>query len=251
MEDFYEHIDEYIDGTLSGGTLEQFESALKQNESLRLAVENYNAAKSISEGLLEVDMLETLQGISKGEEVPNSQDSDNLNDQNNKTIDRSLAETDRSATQSSRSSLNESKTKVKRFDFRKLAVAASVIGILGLCTWWVITNNAQQAHIDYVLANYIEPVDEDATKSVDTTGMSPFQKGKHIFGLNRFVESEEWFLLALDNEKDKTFQSLGHYWLGCAYIEQRKLEDAERAWRASEDERARESLELLVDGKEE
>ena len=63
MEDYYAHIDDYMNGLLEGEELRLFEAEMKRNPSLKKAVENYEPAKQISEGLLEIDMLETLKGL--------------------------------------------------------------------------------------------------------------------------------------------------------------------------------------------
>lgn len=271
MEDFYEHIDDYINGLLSSEALALFEAELGQNESLRIAVDNYDAAKSISEGLLEVDMMKTLQGISNEEsQISKADDADStkiedskihkLENSEQKQInsekiidssetkgDRSQNKSDRSPKINDRSPFNGSDKKVKRSSFRRLAIAASVLGLLCVGGWWMIDYQADQERLEYVLAYYIKPVDEDATKSVeiDTVGMSPFQKGKHLFSLNQFEESAEWLELVVEEEKDKNLVSEGYYWLGSAYLNMGMLDEAEKAWRMSDDERAVEGLKLF------
>lgn len=60
---FYEHIEEYLEGQLSGKALEAFESAIAEDEGLRHAVDNYPEAKSLAKGLLEIDVMESIKGL--------------------------------------------------------------------------------------------------------------------------------------------------------------------------------------------
>ena len=60
MIEYYEHIDDYIDGRLSSEARQAFEDAMKTDASLKLAVENYMDAAKLSEGLLEMDIMETI-----------------------------------------------------------------------------------------------------------------------------------------------------------------------------------------------
>jgi tetratricopeptide (TPR) repeat protein len=259
VEDFYEHIDDYKNGLLKGEALDLFKAELSQNESLRIAVDNYDTAKSISEGLLEVDMMETLRGIPKREaQITNdnksevSSVSETKQKSENEGSDDHLSENiNRSGKKLGPPSIPRGETKVKRIIFRRLAIAASFIGLIALCSWWMITYNANQEYIAYVQNNYTQPVDEDATKSVelDTIGKTPFQIGKEYFKRNYFKESEKWFLLALEKETDKKLRSEGHYWLGSVHIELGDVDAARKAWEESEEEGAKESMKVLVDGK--
>lgn len=112
---FFEHIDDYKDGSLKGEELRLFEEALRNDADLRAAVDNYDAAKGISEGLLELDVMGVIEGLARGEK--------------------------------------EGKTTI--FSLRKLLVAASVVGVIVFGWWWmeekrpVPSINIHAENIDY------------------------------------------------------------------------------------------------------
>ena len=276
MEDFYEHIDDYMNGLLSSEALAQFKVELGRNESLRIAVENYDAAKAISEGLLEVDMMETLQGLAienaqilNSDEAHSSKPTDDVNQNLNKSkqnsinsekssarseieIDRSKPFPNHPTDINNRSSFSNPKSNGKRFSFRKLAVAASVIGLLCVGGWWMMGHQAEQERKSYVLVQIQEqgliPKDPDAVKSVrreEDLERSAFQNGKYYYSLNRFEESIKWLELVVSEEKNKKILSEGHYWLGHAYIQMWRVADAKRAWEKSDEVGAEKGLSLL------
>jgi tetratricopeptide (TPR) repeat protein len=284
VKDWHEHIEDYMNGTLEGDLLIAFEKEMESNATLRAAIENYEDAKLISEGLLEVDMMETLEelGMSndgKGKGISNDEfrmsndgkgienEDGGISNENNRDElqvsetkldsvieglgNRSSENIDRSVEMKDHPTKLAIEKKVKRFNLRRLAIAASIIGIIAFCTCWMMDYSANQEYIAYVQNSYIKPEDEDATKSgaEDNIDGTPFEKGKKYFGLNEFKESEKWFLMALETEKDKKIRSEGHYWLGCAYIMLGDVEKAMRAWAESADERAKKSIVIAQNGK--
>jgi len=204
--EYYEHIDDYIDGRLSSEARQAFEDAMKTDASLKLAVENYMDAAKLSEGLLEMDIMETI---------------NNFKNKSQEKIDYST-----------------SKSK-KWLWFVLLAT------VLALSIFWYINDKESTLHQNQILATYIRPNDDDATKSMDTIGMTTFQKGKYFFQLNRFEESEEWLKKFVSTEKDKNLLSEGYYWLGAAQLEQWELDDAEKAWSQSHEAEAVKNVKLL------
>lgn len=239
MEDFYEHIDDYKDGLLKGEVLVQFETAMDGDASLKLAVDNYASAKSISEGLLEVDMMETLRLIDNGE----------LTIDNDLGANRSPSNSDHSPSNSSRTSINQTEVKTSIFNLRNLMAAASVIGVIFFAGWWMMDDPYSHLNKNEILASFVDPENEDARKSIDTTGMTSFEKGKHFYTLNRYEQSEKWLKLSLEVEKDKKIRSQGYYWLGAAHLRQWEVDEAKQAWEKSEEKEAMESLEILSLGK--
>ncbi len=61
--DYFEYIDDYMNGELSGSKLQDFEAAMSDDSSLRKAVENYHIAKKLAEGLIEYEGEEILNKI--------------------------------------------------------------------------------------------------------------------------------------------------------------------------------------------
>lgn len=59
----YDYIDDYKAGLLSGNALDEFETAMASDEKLRRLVEQYDEIKSVSEGVLELQLLNELTGI--------------------------------------------------------------------------------------------------------------------------------------------------------------------------------------------
>ena len=239
MEDFYEHIDDYKNGLLTGEVLTQFEAAMGSDASLKLAVDNYASAKSISEGLLELDMMETLNSIKNGE----------LTIDNDLSANHSPSNNDRSPSNSTRTSITEGKIKTSVFNLRNLMAAASVIGVMFFAGWWMMGSNADLERKEYVLAQIeergLKPIDPDATKSLDTIGMTPFEKGKHFYSRNYFEESIIWLEQSVSEAGDTRIRSLGHYWLGHAYIQVWRVEDATEVWKRSKENETSELLSFL------
>ena len=252
MDNFYEHIDDYKNGLLTGEVLDQFEAAMEGDLSLKLAVDNYDAAKGISEGLLEVDMMETLRAISNveiEEEISNDELRISIKDKND--INHSLPNNDRSEDDFDQSSKKRVKTKTAIFKLRNLMAAASVIGVVFFAGWWVMKAKADNERRVYVLAQIeqkFKPVNPDATKSIreEDSERSDFENGKYYYRLNRYEVSIEWFELMLKEETDQNLRSRGHYWLGHAYIQLWRVEDAKRAWGESGEEEVEKALEMLL-----
>jgi len=249
VEDFYEHIDDYKNGLLEGEVLAAFEQSMADNPSHQLAVDNYESAKGISEALLEVDMLQTLQRLGN-EEATKTIESHKIIDISHKENNHSHKITNRSVDNSDQLSFSDTKPKVKRFSLRKLAIAASFLAIVCVGGWWMVETVQNNQRKSYVLAQLdelgLKPVDKDATKSIDTVGMSAFQKGKYYYSLNRFEESIKWLEKMVAEEKDEKLLSEGYYWLGHGYVKLGRLDDAEKAWGESDEEEVAKMILILA-----
>lgn len=64
--DYYEHIEDYLEDRLSPNVREEFRAAMKKDEDLEKAVKHYYDVKKLSEGLLELDMMETIEKVKDG-----------------------------------------------------------------------------------------------------------------------------------------------------------------------------------------
>lgn len=213
MKDFFEHIDDYMEGTLSIDERAAFEAEMNRNISLKNAVMNYHDGKKLSEGLLELDIAATLEKL---------QQEANANEQ------------DRAAIQ------NKNGSNMRRW----LLLLGLVGGVLALL-WWFGNRDTMGLDKSQILASYERPIDEEVTRSVDTIGMNHFQKGKHFFILNRFQESEEWLKRYIEIEKDQKLLSQAYFWLGSAHLEQWEVKEAKSVWSKSEETKAKTNLSIL------
>lgn len=228
MENWHEHIDDYINGTLGGDLLAAFEKEMEVNASLKAAVDNYDDAKKISEGLLEVDMMETISRLEAKNEKKQ------IDSEKVVSVDEKI----------------EPKVKTARvFNLRTIMSVAATVGILLFAGWWMFGPTGNSYDMDKILVEYIKPVNEDSTKSVDTVGMSPFEKGMWLFKTNQFEESEKWLKIHLSETEDKKMRSKGHFWLGAAHLLQSEVEEALEAWKKSEEEDAKKNLEIVENGR--
>ncbi len=212
MKDFFEHIDDYMAGQLTGSEYEAFAAELKQNESLRNAVSNYDSAKRLSEGLLEIDMLETIQKLEEGDQATPQKEIDKKENKNTG---------------------------------RNWFILISMVMLLSFLALWLSNGSTSDLDKEEILASYIKPVDGDATRSIDTVGMNHFQKGKYYFALNRFNESEKWLTRYIEKEKDQQLLSQAYFWLGSAHLEQWEVKEAKRVWSKSEEIKAKNNLRIL------
>lgn len=63
--DAYDHIEEYLSGNLSGEKLEDFEAAMRNDAEFKSVVENYDQIHTVSDGLLEGELLDEVEGVSR------------------------------------------------------------------------------------------------------------------------------------------------------------------------------------------
>jgi len=120
MQDYFEYIDDYIEGKLSAEDQALFAHQLRKDSSLETAVKNYHDAKKLSEGLLEADMLDTLDKLDKkGMLGKNSQEHSR----------------------------------------RRWSVLFVLLAAISLLTWWLTTQKNSNLNKDQILASYIKPID--------------------------------------------------------------------------------------------
>lgn len=239
MHDQFEHIEAYLDGSLAGEAKARFEAALKEDSQLRSAVENYSDAMKISEGLLELDVanvINKLQGTDSDSSTGTEYEVE-VETQVNSKIDRKPSNTDRRSMKTNRSPLNWS-------TFTKVMVALLFLGGAMLVMGW-FSQKQKQADRERILASYIRPIDADASKSIDTVGMSLFEKGKYYFALNDFEESEVWLSSFVEATSDQKMKSIGYFWLGATYVERGRMDKAKDAWLKSNEIDAKLNLELI------
>ncbi len=242
MKDFYEHIDDYINGLLESETLAAFEKSMADDPSLKLAVDNYESAKRISEGFLEVDMMQTLSNLDKTKSHLNS----NLSLSSKATTqnsDRLTINNDQKKTKSNRSTKTSKSPLTKIIMFRRFAAAASIIGIMFFAGWWITRTPYSHLDANAIMANYIKPPSHNRTKSTTILETLPtFEQGKAQFDLNYFKESEVLFLKALKETQDAKKTSEINMWLGASYIFQGKIEKAVSALQLSTEANAKKNL---------
>jgi len=61
----YDYIDDYIEGSLDGDLLKEFEGILSEDAELQLVVKNYKGVKQLSSGMLEMELLEEVNAAGK------------------------------------------------------------------------------------------------------------------------------------------------------------------------------------------
>ena len=164
-----------------------FEQALLSDPELKAAVENYETGKKLSEGLLEIDMLGTIARLE------------------------------------SKSKKTQKKKSIKTLIGWLLLLLVSI----GLLYMFYINYKTEQENKQWYAEVYEKPIDPDATKSIDTTGMDLLQKGKFFFALNDFQQSESILRQLKESTTDQDTLKQANIWLGHALIGQGKWEGRE------------------------
>ena len=129
MVDYFAYIDDYVNGQLDNEALKAFEEEMKRNISLKQAVENYPTARDLSEGLLEIDMIETLNRL----QVEKHGNADEPKGNEELT---QVAVTEKR--------VKRRRAKSKR-DWSKWIAAATLIGVLSTVGWWLVENHAERS----------------------------------------------------------------------------------------------------------
>lgn len=132
---YYEHIESYCEGQMESSDKSDFETAIKQDSQLSAHVDQYHASKLLSEGLMEIDIMETITGLQENKRENN---------------------------------LSEHKSKTKILSLKKLMMAASFIGLLGFSMWFINTNYGDQSIIDdfYFEPSLLEERGGDITEEI-------------------------------------------------------------------------------------
>ncbi len=203
MNDYYDHIDDYINGSLTEAERTEFERALSTDPSLQAAVDNYDDATLLSEGLLELDVLETI-GKLEGE----------------------------GGHREGSAEVKQVQRATKTFTLRRWLMVASMVGVVCLSGWWIVNQN-EQSRRDKLWASYERPIDPDATKSIDTSRMDRFQLAKYYFALNEFEKSRNVLNTLLENTNNRDTIGQSHFWLAHVYINLGKWKKAKKKWEKS------------------
>lgn len=193
MQDHFEQIEDYLQDQLSPEERTAFKAAMALDASLRAAVDNYGDATLLSEGLLELDVMETLAGLRGDVAAPAEEE-------------------------------QASAKKPQRKIVPLLLAAAVLIALVFLAQWWYKNDQEQQANEKWFAESYVRPIDPDATKSIDTVGMDPLQLGKYYFALNDFERSEYVLRNLLKQTSDQDTTSKAAFWLGHALVNQGEWE---------------------------
>jgi len=198
--DFFEHIDDYMEGSLDPSLQLQFEAALKTDKSLAKAVENYDVAKKISEALLEIEIAQTIADL----ENESNKDATDTNEDTRKTPIKNNS---------------------------KLLWLLLGICLLSFLAYLGFKKGQEEKSLNQFMATVFKaPIDPDATKSIDEVKMDDFQRAKYYYRLNRFKDSEALLKeIIQDNSNQDTIQ-LAYFWLGHALIQQQQLDAARSAW---------------------
>lgn len=246
VEEFYEHIDDYKNGLLAGNLLARFENAMTDDASLKLAIDNYDTAKSISESLLEVDMMNTLSVLGSKISNPESVTIQNNTKSTDQKYNRSILNTDRKRANIGRSAITGRSTTTSTFRLRNFMAAASLIGIIFFTGWWMTRSPYAALDTNDIIASYIKPSDNDRTKSiVDKVAQSQFIAGKKQFNLRYYKRSELLFQQALVNVDDMKEISEIYMWLGASYAFQGEVENAVSALKKSNELNAKDNLGII------
>ncbi len=214
MIDFYEYIDDYMEGVLDAEMRQAFEEAMKQDTSLRTAVDNYPEAKKLAEGLLELDLMETLENARTSESTA-------------KVV-----------------TMDTSQPKPRSSRTRPWMVAASIAALLTIA-YIGFQDASGSSDFDQIWrTEYVKPLDPNATKTTEQPA-SPFNAGKYFFALNDFEEAEKWFTEALNIGSNPSEISEIQYWLGHSYMNQKKWDQAKTALQKSNHPEAARNLALI------
>ncbi len=215
MIDFFEYIEDYLENNLSADKRLGFEEALKEDASLQAALDNFPTAKTLSEGLLELDILETIEGFETAEAAA----ARNISD-------------------------DKTAPKVKRLNTRKWAMAASFVGLIGVGYWGL--RNAQTKQFDKIWeTQYERPYDTTTTKSIDLSTTDDFAAGKYYFSLNDFDKAEQFLDKVLAENQDSDTTSKAQYWLGHVHMNRQEWDLAIKSLKQSREEKAVSSIELI------
>ncbi len=215
MMDFYDHIEHYLENSLSETERTAFEEAMANDESLKAAVANFPAAKTLSEGLLELDLLETIENIQQ----------DTSDNSSSVPATKIIPKPSRGLTQ-------------------KWAMAASFVGLLGVA--YLGYRNAQiDTHDQIWEQQYQRPYDSSTTKSTDLDALDDFAAGKYHFALNDFKNAENFLTKVLSENQNQDTLSKAHYWLGHVYMNRKQWDQAIQSLQQSKEERAKSDIALI------
>jgi len=188
---FFEYLEDYKNGNLSEELQAQMKVFLDENPHYKSHLDNYQKAKEISESILELDTLETLENLDKEQEK-------------NKTMT-----TNKNAKKGS-----------QKVVWTLIALLLAIAAI-----WYFVFKPMEAQKSDeptQIATNYERPVNEDGTKSGELENMNSFEKGKYYFDLNDFEQAEFHLGQALITNLDPDKRADIYYWLAHAQFQLKK-----------------------------
>ncbi|MEE9439510.1 MAG: hypothetical protein V3V14_10960 [Saprospiraceae bacterium] len=223
---YYNQIEAYKEGRLNLEMQEAFELAMKNDHHLSNLVGEYHTGKKIAEGLLELDVMETINSLKDDQNVQKSSE----------VRQNHIAKME---------DVPKKENSMLIFLF-KILVGTCVLGFLVIASLKLMNNTTnQKQQKERVWATYVKPVNPNATKSGSVKSMNAFEKGKYYFALNDFNQSEKWIKSFLKNTSNVDSLSMGYFWLGASHIEQWEVEEAIQAWKKSNEKESKENLKIL------
>ncbi len=187
---YYEYIEQYCEDLLDKTARSKFEMAMSKDKNLAADVERYQKAKKISEGLFEIDIMETIENLKYENEISNSNESHDI-----LTIDKSKDNFG------------------KKINIRRWLIAASISGVLIFSAWW-LTNNTAINNDKLFTALYHEPV-----WSIERSGDQSYLTKAVRYYLDSDIDEAKSLLLdSIDNKE------LGKLWLAEMYLKDGQID---------------------------
>lgn len=214
MTDYFEHIEDYMSDQLSAEQKAAFELAMESDSALRQAVADWPTAVKLSEGLLELDVLATIQGLEAAENPDEGMPRDHTKVVQIDPSSKGLA-TDQSYDVSRKPWL----------------WAVLMLALGGLAVWLYQGSRSQSIRTltsDQVYAAYYEaPVNEVTERGVDDIHTS-IEKAILLYHKDLPEEAAQIFVA------DTTDISTSHYYLGHIALDKELYSDAAAYFNASQ-----------------
>lgn len=209
--DFYEYIEAYKQGTLDQDLREQMEAAMANDSALRKAVDNYDHAKDIAQGLLEIDIMQTIQQLQENKAQKSSENG------SNDSI-----------------SIKDSRSKI--VSIPSWLIAASLIGIIALAAMWFLPNNTASEKERLWAELYQPAINKDLAKSGTTKFKDEFVEGKHYASLNDYEKSNAALNNVISNSNSQDTIQQAYFWLAHNYLKTDRYDEAITAFEKSKEE---------------
>lgn len=179
--DFYEHIEDYINGNLSEDDLAAFKEEMAHNVELQKAVENHGVVEDALALLIEEDVRGVIAGINKAQG----------------------------------SKPDKIRALQKQGNSRQplYVIAASFLVVLASYLTLDTYIKSQYSHQAVLDQYYVPPSNPYATRTVGFEG-PPLEEAMFLFDLRRFDESQTIFEKLLLNNSNQKDLSIIHFYLG-------------------------------------
>jgi len=191
----YDHIEHYVTGKLTGEDLQAFEKAIQEDPELKEMVENYDAIKDLSTGILEMELLQEVKKV----------------------------------TVSDKTAATEKETPVKKINpWKRYLIIGAAAVFIGLVIAFFSTQNDIDT-VQIVQTYYEEPVFEGIKKSVSPEviqQMDELTQAKHYFKLNRYQQSIDILEAHISGLKKGIHLDEVRFWLGHAYFKKKQYKKA-------------------------